>query len=64
MDALLTPEEAANHLGVSINTLACWRTTMRYPLAWVRIGNRVRYREADLERFIESRAQNTSSKAA
>lgn len=58
MNMLLKPEQAAQVLGVSTNTLACWRSTKRYPLPWIRVGNRVRYRQADLEGFIAARSQN------
>jgi excisionase family DNA binding protein len=58
MDTLLTPAQAADFLGVSTNTLACWRSTRRYPLAYVRVGSRVRYRESDIERFLRTRAEN------
>jgi excisionase family DNA binding protein len=57
MEVLLTPTRAAELLGVSTNTLACWRSTKRYPLGFVRVGARVRYRVSDLERFINSRAE-------
>lgn len=64
MDTLLTPEQAARFLGVSVNTLAAWRVNRRYPLTWIRVGNRVRYRQADLERFIVARSQNLQPTAA
>lgn len=62
-DTLLTPAQAARFLGVSTNTLACWRSTKRYPLVWVRVGTRVRYRHRDLERFLDARAQRPSAVA-
>ena len=52
---LLTRQQAAEFLGVKAQTLAVWATTKRYPLPYVRIGRKVKYRRADLERFIESR---------
>ncbi|MEX2151281.1 MAG: helix-turn-helix domain-containing protein [Steroidobacteraceae bacterium] len=64
MDTLLTPIQAAKILAVSTNTLACWRSTKRYPLPWVRVGNRVRYRQTDLDRFITARSQNVQPAAA
>lgn len=63
MNALLTPAQAAKVLGVSTNTLACWRSTRRYSLAWVRVGSRVRYRQADLEKFLEARAETPQAAA-
>ena len=52
---LKTPAEAAALLGVSPGTLSVWRSTRRYPLAYVKVGSKVRYREQDLEEFLERR---------
>ncbi len=49
---LLTPDEVAKILGVRVQTLAVWRMTKCYPLKHCKIGNRVRYRRADVERYI------------
>jgi excisionase family DNA binding protein len=63
MNALLTPAQAAQVLGVSTNTLACWRSTKRYPLTYLRVGSRVRYRQADIERFLERRVRQAPANA-
>lgn len=52
---LLTTEEAAEFLGVSAGTLAVWRCLARYRLPFVKIGRNVRYDEADLREWMESR---------
>jgi excisionase family DNA binding protein len=52
---LLTTDEAAEFLGVSAGTLAVWRCVSRYPLPYIKIGHNVRYDEADLAAWIESR---------
>jgi excisionase family DNA binding protein len=52
---LLTSEEAAEVLGVTAGTLACWRCLRRYRLPFVKIGRNVRYHESDLLAWIESR---------
>jgi Helix-turn-helix domain len=49
---LLTPRQAGQLLRKSPGTLAIWRCTKRYPLAFVRLGNRIYYRRTDLEEFI------------
>jgi len=54
---LWSPGEVAEFLGVSKQTLAVWRCTQRYPLAYVKIGSRVRYRAADVQQFMDSRLQ-------
>ena len=52
---LLTREQAAEYLGIRPQTLAVWATSGRYGLPFIRVGRRVRYRRADLDRFLESR---------
>lgn len=54
---LLTPQDVANRLGVSITTLATWRCTKRYPLAYLKVGRLVRYRIGDVEAFEITRLQ-------
>jgi excisionase family DNA binding protein len=39
---LLTPEQAAQLLGLSDRTLATWRSKGRHGLAWIRVGGRIR----------------------
>lgn len=56
-NALLTPNQVADRLGVSPNTLAVWRCCKRYPLAYVKVGARVRYRSEDVDRFVQSQVQ-------
>lgn len=50
--ALLTRKEAADYLGVKAQTLACWACVGRYRLPFVKVGRLVKYRQADLDRFI------------
>lgn len=50
---LLTSAETAKYLKVKENTLAIWRCTKRYPLAYIKIGSRVYYKSCDLAAFIE-----------
>ena len=55
--SLLTPQDVAERLGVSVTTLATWRCTKRYPLAYVKVGRLVRYRMGDVETFEIARLQ-------
>jgi hypothetical protein len=57
---LLTPQDVATRLGVSITTLATWRCTKRYALTYVKIGRLVRYRLADVEAFETSRSHEVA----
>ena len=49
----LTPDDVADMLDVSPQTLASWRTTGRYDLPFLRIGRLVRYRRSDIEEFLD-----------
>jgi len=60
---LMTPHEAADLLGIEVQTLATWRCTGRYELPFVRVGRAIRYRRADVLAWIESQTV-TPSKAA
>ena len=55
LDQLATPEQAAEILGVSPQTLTVWRSVGRYDLPFVKVGRKVMYRPADIEAFIERR---------
>jgi excisionase family DNA binding protein len=57
IEKLLTPEQTAEILGISSETLNVWRCTKRYPLPYVKVGRLVRYRMSDLNQFIESQLE-------
>lgn len=50
---LLSAEEVADRLGVSLSTLADWRQTASVELPFVRIRNRIFYRPEDVETFLQ-----------
>ena len=52
---LLTKEEVSGILGITVGTLAVWRATKRYNLPYVKSGRLIRYREEDVQAFIDSR---------
>jgi excisionase family DNA binding protein len=52
---LLTPREAADYLGVKVQTLAVWRMTKRHPIPYVKVGVSVRYRLSDLDAWPSTR---------
>ncbi len=71
---LLTDEDAARYLDVSVATLRSWRLRngrkvkgggrtkpIDNPPPYVKIGRLVRYRRADLDRWIESNIQGSSA---
>jgi excisionase family DNA binding protein len=52
---LVNASDAARLLGIKAQTLAVWRLTARYPLAFVRVGRSIRYSRADIDTFIRAR---------
>ncbi|MBU0601153.1 MAG: helix-turn-helix domain-containing protein [Gammaproteobacteria bacterium] len=62
-DELLTAKQAAAFLKVKPGTLACWRTTKRYPLKYIRVGKSIRYRLGDLQAFLAAREGDDSDSA-
>ncbi len=57
--ALVDTKQAAKILDVSPHTLDVWRATNRYPLPFVRIGRKIRYRLSDLYAFINLNVCNS-----
>ncbi|WP_375444374.1 helix-turn-helix domain-containing protein [uncultured Fibrella sp.] len=55
IEPLLDRKSAARYLRVSPGTLAVWDCTKRYDLKPIKIGRAVRYRQSDLDAFIEQR---------
>jgi excisionase family DNA binding protein len=56
----MTSQEAADHLGVRVQTLAVWRRSKRHPdLPYIKVSQHVRYRRADLDRWLESRTHGS-----
>jgi excisionase family DNA binding protein len=61
--ALLSEKEAAQHLDVSEGTLSVWRSTGRYNLPFIKVGRKVRYRQADLTEWLEARTRSSGATA-
>ena len=58
---LLNRSEAAAYLDLKPQTLACWASTRRYNLRFVKVGRCVRYRKRDLDAFLEARTVGASA---
>lgn len=56
-EKLFTRAEAAAFLGVKENTMAVWLVNGRYDLPIIKIGRLVRYRFADLVKFLNDCTQ-------
>lgn len=52
---LLDENETAEYLKIAPGTLSVWRSVGRHKLPFVKVGRLVRYRQADLDNWIESR---------
>lgn len=57
---LLRPAEAAERLGVKVDTLATWRSTKRYDLPFIRVGRHIKYDAAAIEKFLERNTEEGS----
>lgn len=55
----LDTPEAANYLGLQSSTLEAWRCRGGGPI-FVKLGRLVKYRQSDLDDFIEARVQTNT----
>lgn len=55
LEGLLSPNEVAAYLGVPVKTVYRWNTTGTGP-TYVRVGKHVRYRLADVDKWLASNA--------
>ena len=62
MTTLLTPPQTAKRLNITTWTLTKWRTKGQGP-PFVKVGRAVRYREADLDKWIQELPAHTSTAA-
>ncbi|AFK70858.1 helix-turn-helix domain-containing protein [Pseudomonas putida] len=53
---LLTPEQASQLLGLSVKTLATWRSTGKHALPFTRCGARIRYQRTELVAWLTGRS--------
>ena len=57
---LLDDHQASKYLGLKKGTLSVWRSTGRYQIPFVKIGSKVRYRQSDLDCWLESRTHKAT----
>jgi hypothetical protein len=60
-DPLFDEKQAADYIDVQPGTLANWRSTGRYSLAFVRVGRKIRYRKSALDFFMAARTVNPAA---
>lgn len=60
LNPLLTPEQAANHLNVSVRTLAQWRSIGFPNIPYAKVGGRcVRYNLLDIKAYLVRHTQGS-----
>lgn len=60
-DRMLNDKELAEQLnGVDVTTLERWRRLKEGP-AYIKVGRQVRYRQSDVDRWLEERTVRTES---
>lgn len=57
----LTTPEAAEHIGVAPGTLRNWRNTSRHAIPFQKLGRKVSYRLADLDKWLEAHRVDPSA---
>lgn len=63
MEQLLSTEELADYLGVTVATLYEWRTKGKGPRA-VRVGRNLKFRPADVDRWLDQQADGSREASA
>lgn len=56
---LLSPKELSRLIDISVGTLAVWRAKKTYEIPYTKIGNKVMYPVADINKWLQSRAHGT-----
>ena len=56
--AFLSPKELSNFIGISVGTLAVWRTNKTYQIPYLKIGGKVMYPVAEVNQWIQSRVHS------
>jgi excisionase family DNA binding protein len=52
---LLDTVAAAEYLGVAPRSLEVWRCVKRHSIPYIRVGRLIKYRQSDLDAWLESR---------
>jgi hypothetical protein len=57
-NGMMTEQEAARFVGVTVHALRAWRWRKEPGPPYLKLGSCVRYRQQDLEKYLESRLVN------
>lgn len=55
--SMLTPGQAAEQLNIPVSTLSRWRSERR-ELPYVTVGRLIRYRQIDIDRWVDDNTVN------
>lgn len=58
---LFDTEAAADYLGVAPRSLEVWRCVKRHSIPYIKVGRLVKYRQSDLDAWLESRTVGTAA---
>lgn len=58
---LFDTEAAASYIGVMPGTLEVWRCVKRHGIPHIKVGRLVKYRQSDLDAWLESRTVGTAA---
>lgn len=58
---LLSQKEAAAYLGTSVSVLNTWRHHNRHDIPFIRFGRNIKYRQSDLDDWLNKNTQNKVS---
>ena len=59
-DVLMTPEQTAKQLGLGVSTLARWRLE-GIGCRFAKLGRSVRYRQSDIDDWLENQTRQSTS---
>jgi predicted DNA-binding transcriptional regulator AlpA len=59
-ERILNEQEAAKFIGVTVHALRAWRWRKKDGPTYLKLGSCVRYRERDLDTYLESRAVSSA----
>ena len=62
-EQIFNSNEAARYLGVSPNSLKTWRSTRIVQIPYAKVGDRVVYRQTDLDRFLDENTVRVTAEA-
>jgi excisionase family DNA binding protein len=57
----MSREQAAEYIGVEVQTLAAWACAGRYGIPYTRVGRKCFYKRSDLDKWLDSRTHTSTA---